>query len=192
MIICYVCKISKQETEFHKNNKMCKSCKKEYMKSRYDSNKEEITERKKNSILKHPETLKNYTDTYYKENKVALNKMEQSNRLDPIKYLGRLVIESKNRAKERSLDFDLDKDFVLQLYEGQDKKCSISGIQFDFQKDSEFRIRPWAPSIDRINPKLGYVKSNVRLVCIVANLAINQFGDFIFDKMCRSYVANKS
>lgn len=188
MIACYVCKISKPETEFHKNNKMCKSCKKIYMKNRYASDKEEILRRKKISIIKHPETIKKYTDAYYLANKEELNKMGRDNRLNPIKYLSRLITESKNRAKKKSLDFDLDKDFVLQLYEEQNKKCSISGILFDFQSDLEFRIRPWAPSIDRINSKLGYTKNNVRLVCIAVNLAVNQFGDSIFDKMCISYV----
>jgi hypothetical protein len=158
------------------------------MKNRYSSDKEEILRRKKISIINHPETIKKYTDAYYLANKEELNKKGRDNRIDPIKHLSRLITESKNRAKEKSLDFDLDKDFIFSLYEEQDKKCSISGILFDSESNPEFRIRPWAPSIDRINSKLGYTKNNVRLVCIAVNLAINQFGDSIFDKMCTSYV----
>lgn len=191
MIRCYVCKISKLESDFHKNSKMCKSCKKEYMKNRYNFNKNKITERKKISIAKHPETAKLYSDKYYKENKKILNKKAQDNRLDPIKYLSRLVTESKVRAQKKLLAFDLDKNFIFQLYEKQRNKCAITGLNFDLQKDSNFRIRPWAPSVDRINSKLGYTKNNIRLVCVAVNLAINQFGDLTFDKMCQAYINSK-
>lgn len=41
-----------------------------------------------------------------------------------------------------------------------------------------------------IDSTLGYTKDNVRLVCTIVNMALNEFGDIIFDKMCRAYVEN--
>jgi hypothetical protein len=68
-------------------------------------------------------------------------------------------------------------------------KCAITKIKFIFDKGNTSR-RPFSPSIDRINSKLGYTKDNVRLVCVIVNLALNEFGDENFDKMCRAYVEN--
>lgn len=36
--------------------------------------------------------------------------------------------------------------------------------------------RPYAPSLDRIDPGRGYEPDNVRLVCAVANFAMNAWG----------------
>lgn len=71
----------------------------------------------------------------------------------------------------------------------QNKICSQCKIPFEFNKTNFIR-RPFAPSIDRINAKLGYTKDNVRLVCTIVNMVLNEFGDNIFDKMCRAYVEN--
>jgi hypothetical protein len=38
----------------------------------------------------------------------------------------------------------------------------------------------------------GYTKDNVRLVLLVANLALNDFGDADFDIMCRGYISNNT
>lgn len=45
-------------------------------------------------------------------------------------------------------------------------------------------IRPFAPSLDRLDNSLGYIVSNVRLACCMANLARNAFSDEEFYRMC--------
>lgn len=189
MTTCYVCKSSKPKSEFHKNNKMCKPCKKDYMKSRYNDNKDEILKRKEKSRAKNKSGVKNYAKKYYRKNKSLLNKNSSNMRLNPLTYFSRLVIECRERAKKKNLPFDLDYDFLFELFEKQNKCCAVIGLDFSFEKVSNFRIRPWAPSVDRVDSKLGYTKDNVRLVCIAVNLAINQFGDDIFNKMCKSYIS---
>lgn len=42
----------------------------------------------------------------------------------------------------------------------------------------------------RIDSKGGYTKDNVRLVCIIVNFALSEFGDLSFDKMCKAYCNN--
>ena len=75
------------------------------------------------------------------------------------------------------------------MYLTQNKKCTLTKIDFVFEKVKTSK-RPFAPSIDRVDSTLGYVKGNVRLVCTIVNIALNEFGDEIFGKMCEAYVEN--
>jgi hypothetical protein len=43
-------------------------------------------------------------------------------------------------------------------------------------------------SVDRLNGRLGYVKGNVRLVCVAANLARNEWSDEDLIKLCEAIV----
>jgi hypothetical protein len=51
------------------------------------------------------------------------------------------------------------------------------------------KTNPFAPSIDRINPSIGYTKDNIRLVCASVNFALNEFGEDIFRKICKAYLS---
>ena len=101
-----------------------------------------------------------------------------------------MIRDCRRRAKNKNRDFDLDITFAIELYEAQNKKCAVSGISFDFS-DTNFRQRPFAPSIDRIDCSKGYTKDNIRFVCTIVNMALNQYGENIFAEMCSAYIKNK-
>ena len=149
--------------------------KKEYHKQWYLDNKNRISE----------ESKKKYLDNI--ENRLA---QASQNYYSSENIVSTLLRNVKRRAKEAAINFDLTKEFIGILYQQQNSKCALTGIDFIFEKESTFR-RPFAPSIDRINSDLGYTRDNVRLVCAVVNLALNEFGDKVFDKMCEAYVSNK-
>jgi hypothetical protein len=46
--------------------------------------------------------------------------------------------------------------------------------------------QPWRPSIDRIDPAMGYVRDNVRLVAWIVNASLNDWKLQDFLEMCRS------
>lgn len=98
---------------------------------------------------------------------------------------------SRARAQKSQIDFDLDKEFLSDLFEKQSNKCALTGISFEYEvTNSGYRHRrPFAPSLDRINCQNGYTKDNVRIVCIIVNFALCEFGDEAFNKMCKAYVA---
>jgi hypothetical protein len=100
---------------------------------------------------------------------------------------------ARDRAKAANRIFDIDIDFLENMYNNQNGKCSLTGIDFtlDRNPDKKRVYMPWSPSLDRIDSSLGYTKENVRLVCVMVNLALNKFGDIAFDKMCRSYIKFK-
>lgn len=67
-------------------------------------------------------------------------------------------------------------------------RCEVTGIQFDDSREWTGRRRPFAPSLDRIDSTKGYVAGNVRLVCLIVNCALGDFGDDAFERMARAYV----
>lgn len=88
-----------------------------------------------------------------------------------------LISEAQSRAKYRRMDFDLDYDFVLNMFIHQESTCSLSGVRFQFDPpEAGKRCNLLAPSLDRIDVKKGYIKGNVRLILYGINLAISDFG----------------
>jgi hypothetical protein len=47
---------------------------------------------------------------------------------------------------------------------------------------------PFSPSIDRIDTVGGYTTDNVRLVCVAANFALNQWGDDVLRRLAHGVV----
>ena len=107
--------------------------------------------------------------------------------------LDSLLQAARGRAKKYNLLIDIDLDFLTNLCEQQNGKCKLTDIDFTFKlrEKEKGHFNPFNPSIDKIDSKKGYTKDNVRLVCVVVNLALNEFGEEVFKLMCQSYI-NKS
>lgn len=90
---------------------------------------------------------------------------------------------AKSRAKKRGIAFDLT---LADM--GSPTHCAVTGIEFDmtcsFRQGNIF-----VPSLDRIDPKLGYTKGNVRFVCHGYNLAKHTGTDANVVKLARAIVA---
>jgi predicted molibdopterin-dependent oxidoreductase YjgC len=77
----------------------------------------------------------------------------------------------------------------LKSCEEQNGKCKLTNIDFTFKlKETQKNFNPFNPSIDRIDSSKGYTKDNVRIVCVIVNLALNEFGEENFKIMCQSYI----
>lgn len=100
---------------------------------------------------------------------------------------------AKTRAAKSDREFSIDIDFLADLWTAQDGKCALTWMQLsldDYEYGKRF-YRPYSPSLDRINADGGYTPDNTRLVCTVVNLALNRFGDSVFDVMCEAYIKKK-
>ena len=80
------------------------------------------------------------------------------------------VYRSKHRAAERDIPFDMEESDLNDPATGKlPVFCSILPyIRLDYCGGPDKRA--WA-SIDRIKPKLGYAKGNVRVISMAANMA---------------------
>ena len=83
----------------------------------------------------------------------------------------------KNRAIKAELEFDLTVEFIDELLKPM--KCSVTGmlLTYDDTDRGQNHAAPWAPSIDRVDPALGYTRGNVRLVCWAFNVARQAWDD---------------
>ncbi len=67
---------------------------------------------------------------------------------------GDLIHRTKHSAKARNIKWKLDNKSLFDLYERQDRKCALSGVNLDWE----------TASVDRIDSKLPYIKTNIQWV----------------------------
>lgn len=76
---------------------------------------------------------------------------------------GSMLHNTKAKCKKDKILYDLDLDFVEErLKQG----CPMTGLPFDI--NNRF-VLPFSPSIDRIDPNKGYLKSNCRVILMGVN-----------------------
>ena len=91
----------------------------------------------------------------------------------PERYLKQTYKALKyNRTKgltNKHYDFEIsEQDLVDQWYK-QDGICALSGIELTHLKDG--KGKKWMnATVDRIDPRIGYERDNIQLVCHRANL----------------------
>jgi len=96
---------------------------------------------------------------------------------------------AKRRAKNKNIPFDLTYKFVIDMWNDQEGKCSLTKLPLIIPtKRNNGRANPFSPSIDRIDCNLGYTKNNVRLLCYIVNVALNQYGDNVFSRIADAYI----
>lgn len=84
--------------------------------------------------------------------------------------------QTKKNAKRRGITFDLSMEDFEALVVEADGQCVLTGAPFDFEKRGAGKWRPWAPSLDRIDSDKGYELANCRLICVILNVALGQWG----------------
>jgi hypothetical protein len=79
----------------------------------------------------------------------------------------RLIGNAKKDAKVRkglSKIFDISHENIQEIYKNQEGKCYYSGINMNYSISNN-----WKMSLERLNPDLGYILSNVVLCCLEFN-----------------------
>lgn len=83
-----------------------------------------------------------------------------------------LAICCRTNAKHKKhVPHDIDGDYLLQLFNEQKGRCHWLGIPLVPSINAR---DPQRPSVDRLQPELGYVRGNVVPSCIFANLGRSQ------------------
>ena len=153
MKICTKC--NKEKTEFHlfKKNKdglsnMCKDCKKEYDVKYRKSDKVQNAQKSK----------------YYRDRKREYQKYRFNTDLRI-----QLLQSAKARAKKLNLDFNIDiEDIIIPEY------CPILEIKLERKEYGKgLSFQPNSPSLDKIIPELGYIKGNIIVLSMKANVMKN-------------------
>lgn len=155
--VCLKCKNKKQLNEFYKNG-----C--------FDDGLPKYRSTCKSCIL-----IKS-TDKFKISYSEKLKKKHSSYK----NYISTLLNHSSKRNKE----YNIDIQYVLDLYEKQNGLCNISGIKMTY----DYGSKSTNISIDRIDSNFGYIKGNVQLVCYIANIMKNNFSINEFISICEKIV----
>ena len=95
-----------------------------------------------------------------------------------------MVKQALLRSRLRQRKCDINEGYLLDLLQQQGLKCALTGIPF---KGSQARPDPFAPSIDRIDSSRGYVRGNVRIICLAMNIAREE----VFAEIAAAYFKHK-
>ena len=118
---------------------------------------------------------------------VLLSTAESIDTLDP-KVSAEIWRRHQKGARQRKLEFAITAADILSIFEKQGHRCAVTGLPFRADKPNGMRVKPWAPSLDRITGSAGYVAGNVRIVCCFVNIAMNGFGDEFFSQVLEPLV----
>ena len=135
----------------------------EYGKKYYQENKEKRTESYKKYYQENKEKINEHSKEYYQENKEKINEQTKQYRLENKEKW--MCNTSKVRAKQKNLPFNLSTEYLKEIWP-EDNKCPALGITM---KRGDFCVTDHSPTLDRIIPKLGYIKGNVQVVSALAN-----------------------
>ncbi len=113
-------------------------------------------------------------------------------KIDLTTELKAVLNRARRSAKSRDFSIAVDLEFLHSLWEAQKGCCAVSGLAFtNEQHEGAFVKYPFGLSLDRIDSSKGYVQDNVRLVCVVANFALNQWGDDVLRRLAHGVVSKE-
>lgn len=94
----------------------------------------------------------------------------------------------KKGAENRNINFNITIKDIEEIYEKQNKKCNLSGIDIKFNTthtDGGGKILRGNASIDRIDSSKDYSKNNIQIVDKNINLAKRSLSQEEFILMCK-------
>ena len=121
-------------------------------------------------------------EQYVKHKEYYFQKWKKDSECSPKRNIARIVTTAKKRAGG-----NITTDDIFSLWVDHDGCCAISGIKMTWGGS---KIKPNTLSLDRIDPKTGYFKGNVRLVCHAINAFRQQMSDEELLMMAKAIVAN--
>ncbi len=93
----------------------------------------------------------------------------------------------KYNAKNRNIEFDITIEYVWSLFEKQNGKCKLSGINIYFSKNYKEKGNI---SLDRIDNTKGYIKGNVQWLHKHVNMMKSTYNEQYFINLCQQISNN--
>ena len=166
--VCYQCRRDSQNRYRAENIEIDRANSRAW----YADNKEKAAQRKKNWLALNSEKYKARRKNYRSRNEIRAREMFTTSRWN---------------AKKKDIPFDLDYEWIFTRLEFG--MCELTGIKFDLVPLEGGLQNPYTASLDRIVPKLGYTKTNVRLILWALNAGFNTYGEKVYADIARVYLA---
>lgn len=101
-----------------------------------------------------------------------------------ISYLKRV----KGRAIKSNFEFNIDADYIYNIYLKQKGKCALSALPIEFRLN--WKKNEQTASLDRIDNTKGYIKGNVQWLHKDINNMKYTFTEEYFINLCKSIAKN--
>lgn len=96
------------------------------------------------------------------------------------KHLYRMIERARYRNRRKGIPVAIGINDLRAIAKRCGGRCEVTGRRLE---DSG----PFRPSLDRIDPSLGYVPDNVRIVCLITNTAMLHYGESAFAELAIAY-----
>jgi len=100
----------------------------------------------------------------------------------PGKYIG----ERKTEAAERGLCWEVSNEYLQQIWDHQNGKCPLSGVNIWIGYNGRIKTREVTASLDRIDSSKGYVDGNVQWVHKIVNSMKWDTPENVFIETCKT------
>ena len=135
---------------------------------------------------------KNYAEASLREGKWCKSCRQRDTRYNGVKSYRGIRVSWYNKfetsAQLRGLDWEIDLDYVADLYEEQEGLCALTGWEIVFPELGHHQLS--TVSIDRIDSNFGYIPNNIQLVDKRVNMMKQAYSQEEFILVCKA-VANK-
>lgn len=112
----------------------------------------------------HPPTGRMVTGYSYYNKKWRLNLYKATNIFEM--QIEEMYKSALKRARDNKLPFDIDISYLKSIAK---QTCPIFGIQLNWGKSSNGKVKHNSASLDKIIPEWGYIKGNVAIISHIAN-----------------------
>ena len=126
------------------------------------------------------------TKAYEARPEVKARKLKQQKawiNASPYNFVRKKIWHQKSNAKRRGIVWELDDDAIARKILRQGR-CKLSGQKFIYKQGTKGNRNIYAPSIDRIDSRKGYVPGNIMIVCWAVNCMKNDMSLYQFKRMC--------
>jgi hypothetical protein len=108
-------------------------------------------------------------DKYKKNSSVAAKRVldwtKENSLKNPVKHkCSQMYSSSRKRAKILNISHDINSTYLISI---APQVCPILNIKLDYLSKEKSKN---SPSLDRINPDVGYIVGNVHIISYLANL----------------------
>jgi hypothetical protein len=98
----------------------------------------------------------------------------------------------QSNAIKRNLSFDLDIDYLWDMFISQDKKCALTGVDINIVNATiSYNYSVNTASLDRIDNNIGYEKGNVRWLHKIVNQIKSDISDEDLIYVCHLIALHK-
>lgn len=126
---------------------------------------ERVKARRKKWETKNADARREYNRNWKKNNPERYRKTINDWRSNPFTRIKLLCYSRIADSKCRGISYD--ESALLELCNGPLRNCALCECELDYSNGTG--KSPQGPSIDRVHPELGYIKSNVAILCNQCN-----------------------